>query len=262
MLTHIINNNKNKDLKYNNNIYDIKCLITLCNDNNIILNEDYSNKNVTRDSIIKGKCNKKHCDNSFKKKLRSLHDEKTFYCDDCLKNVINERKITTFIKNYRVDNPFKCETIKKKIKQTNKERYGYEHQMHNTEIAEKCSKNAYLKKEYIMPSGKKIIIQGYENFLLDELLNKNIKEEDIITSRTEVPEIWYYDKDNKEHRYYVDAYVKSLNKFYEVKSTWTYEKNKEKIELCKDALYFLGYEYEIIIYSSKGKIINKFDNNY
>ena len=31
--------------------------------------------------------------------------------------------------------------------------------MHNSEIAEKCSKNAYLKKEYIMPSTKKIIIQ-------------------------------------------------------------------------------------------------------
>jgi hypothetical protein len=113
-----------------------------------------------------------------------------------------------------------------------------------------------------MPSGKKITIQGYENFLLDELLNKNIKEEEIITCRTEVPEIWYYDKDNKEHRYYVDVYIKSLNKFYEVKSTWTYEKNKNKIELCKEALYFLGYEYEIIIYSSKGKIINKFYNNY
>ena len=53
---HIINNNKNKDLKYNNTIYDINCLINLCTNSNIILSEDYSNKIITRDSIIKGKC--------------------------------------------------------------------------------------------------------------------------------------------------------------------------------------------------------------
>jgi hypothetical protein len=109
-----INNNKNKDLKYNNTIYDIKCLITLCKEYNIILWEDYSNKNITRDSIIKGKCNKKDCNNTFQKTFRALNNEKTFYCDDCLKGVINKRKINTFIKNYGVSNPFKSEIIKKK----------------------------------------------------------------------------------------------------------------------------------------------------
>ena len=135
--------------------------------------------------------------------------------------------------------------------------------MHNSEVAEKCSKNAYLIKEYILPSGKKIFIQGYENFLLDDLLyNKNIKEDDIITSKQNVPEIWYYDKNDKGHRYYVDVYVKSLNKFYEVKSSWTYEKNKDKIDLCKESLYFLGYDYEILVYDNKGILINKYNNYY
>lgn len=46
-----------------------------------------------------------------------------------------------------------------------------------------------------MPSGKIIDYQGYENFALDELLNvENINEDDIITNRKDVPEIWYTDK--------------------------------------------------------------------
>ena len=53
-----------------------------------------------------------------------------------------------------------------------------------------------------MPSDKIIDYQGYENFALDELLNiEHILEDDIITNRKDVPEIWYNDKTGKKRRH-------------------------------------------------------------
>ena len=47
---------------------------------------------------------------------------------------------------------------------------------------------------------------------------------DLITSKKDVPKIWYSDIDGKKHRYYCDIYIPSENKIIEVKSTWTYKK--------------------------------------
>ena len=97
--------------------------------------------------------------------------------------------------------------------------------------------------------------QGYENFALDTLLLiEKINEDDIISSRKNVPEIWYNDKNGKRRRHYVDFYIKSQNRCIEVKSTWTnQEKNNvfEKQKAAKD----LGYKYEIWIYDKNGNIL-------
>jgi hypothetical protein len=45
--------------------------------------------------------------------------------------------------------------------------------------------------------------QGYENFAFDELFAEGFTEKDIITSKKNVPEIWYTNND-KNHRYFVD----------------------------------------------------------
>ncbi len=128
--------------------------------------------------------------------------------------------------------------------------------MHNTEIMEKSSKNAYKLKNYIFPSGKIIKIQGYENFAIDYLIqNENINENDIITGPKNVPEIWYNDKLGNKHRYYVDIFIPSQNRCIEVKSTWTAEKNKEKVYLKQNASTELGYVYDLWIYNKKGERI-------
>ena len=59
--------------------------------------------------------------------------------------------------------------------------------------------NAYNRKEYTLPSGKQIYLQGYENFMLDYLLSdEKICEDDIITKRKDIPEIWINDKNGKK----------------------------------------------------------------
>jgi len=121
--------------------------------------------------------------------------------------------------------------------------------MQNAFIAEKSGKMSYLIKNYIFPSGKVIKVQGYEPFALDILVS-DIQEEHIITSKKEVPEIWYYMGDTKK-RYYVDIFIRSENKCIEVKSTWTYQKDKNKVELVKKAVEESGYKYECWIFNYK-----------
>ena len=112
-------------------------------------------------------------------------------------------------------------------------------------------KGSYNKKQYTLPSGKIITYQGYENFALDELLfEEKIDEDDIITERNNVPEIWYNDENNKRHRHYVDIYIKSQNRCIEVKSTWTNQKKNNVLEK-KNAAESLGYKYDLWIYDKK-----------
>jgi len=122
---------------------------------------------------------------------------------------------------------------------------------------EKQIKSSYSKKEYTFPSGKKENIQGYENFALDELIiNEKNDESNIIIGVKNVPEIWYSDENNIEHRYYVDIFIPSQNKCIEVKSLYTYNKNKKINILKSEAAKKLGFIYEFWIYDNKGNKLN------
>ena len=51
-------------------------------------------------------------------------------------------------------------------------------------------------------------------------------------------------------------YVKSLNKCIEVKSVWTFNKNKVTVLKKQETAKTLGLNYEIWIYDAKGIKIN------
>jgi len=323
--------------------YNLQYLITFCDENNIILNEDYSNKFINRDTLITGICLTENCNNGFNKTFRELV-KLNGYCFDCCKEKGKTKIIETNLKKYGVDNPMKnneikekltqtmianygvehisqtdkfkqmmretslqnygtehplqSEIIKNKSKETNKNRYGYENPQQNKDIQNKTSntiynkygakcyfntqefrektreknilkygvphhsqnakiseiilKNSYKTKQYIFPSGKIINYQGYENFAFDELINiENILEEDILTNRSDVPEIWYTDKSNKLRRHFVDIYIKSQNRCIEVKSTWTNQEKNNVLEKQLAAIN-LGYKYDIWIFDKNG----------
>jgi len=133
------------------------------------------------------------------------------------------------------------------------EKYGVEHPSQNQEIMEKQIKSSYYLKDYKLPSGELIKIQGYEHYALDELLKcENINENDIITGSKNVPIVWYNDAADKKHRHYVDIYIPLQNKCIEVKSTWTFKMQKETIFLKQNAAKEVGYLYEIWVYDNKG----------
>jgi len=165
---------------------------------------------------------------------------------------IKEKTNLTNLEKYGTKNYFETKECQEKIKQTSLKKYGVEHHSQNSEVAERMLKGSFNKKQYIMPSGKIIDYQGYENFAFDELINieKN-EEDDLIISRKEVPELWYMDKLGKKRRHYVDMFIKSQNRCIEVKSNWTNQDKNNVFEKQKAAIE-LGYTYEIWIYDAKG----------
>ena len=194
----------------------------------------------------------------FKTRITQYNLEK-YGVENLLQNSeIREKIKQTNLQKYGYECGLQNSEIKEKIKQTNLQKYRYEHPSQNSIIAEKMLKSSYNRKQYMMPSGKIIIYQGYENFAFDELINiEKIDEDDIITNRIDVPELWYYDRFGIKRRHYVDIYIKSQNRCIEVKSLWTANiANNNVLEKQKGALSNEnGYKYEIWIYDNKGNKI-------
>lgn len=165
---------------------------------------------------------------------------------------VKQKSQATNMRKRGVINPGQCPIVKQKSKETNLRNYGCEYPIQNAEFAEKHSKAAYKIKDFILPSGNIIKVQGYEPWALTELLDlESINEDDIVTDKRKVPEIWYTNIDNKRCRYYVDIYIPSQNRCIEVKSTWTAEKKKDCIFLKQQAVKNAGYDCEIWVYNDK-----------
>lgn len=238
---------------------------------------------LNQSSKIKGTCITEGCDGTFEKNFCNLYIYQSPYCRKCVKKISTTKQGTSNMKKYGVKSTAQIPSVKKKMEKTNLEkfgskspmqnkiikekvqntmmqRYGVKHNMQHPELANKQLEASFKLKEFTLPSGKVLKLQGFEHFCLYDLLNKEgIKEEDIITSRIDVPELWYRDENNTEHRHYVDFFVKSLNKCIEVKSEWTIRKEKkDKIYLKQKAAIELGYEYEIRVYSPKGKLLQSY----
>jgi hypothetical protein len=187
-----------------------------------------------------------------RKQIIATNKEK-YGCENPMQNAeIREKVQKTVQQRYGVNYASQDSTIKDKIVETFIKNYGVSHHLQNAESAEKHLHATFKTKQYTLPCGKIIDYQGYENFAFDELLLKEkIDENDLITNRKDVPEIWYLDKNGKNRRHYVDIYLHSQNKCIEVKSCWTNQSKNNVLEK-KEYAEKLGYLYEIWIYDKKG----------
>lgn len=177
-------------------------------------------------------------------------------------------------KKYGFDNPNKSESVRRKSKETLFNRYGNENynnpektkktmmKNHGVEypaqsptILEKQQESAFNFKDYTCPSGKKVRCQGYEPLALD-ILHKKYDEADIVTSKKDVPEIWYEFEENT-HRYFPDIFVKSKNLIVEVKSVYTFESKKEESLKKHEASKNYGFSHEIWVFDTKKKLVDK-----
>ena len=214
-------------IRYNNKYFD-----DFCNKHNIYLLEDYSIIPLNRNSVVKAKCLTTGCTKEVEKNVRSIIRLSGTFCTECTKL-----------------------SQKQKTKQSSLEKYGTENPMQNPYISEKNSRQSYLRKEYTLPSGNIAHLQGYEPLALDILL-QTYSESDIITSRKEVPVLWWkFENDMKQHRHFVDIYIPSKKLCVEVKSTWTFHKNKDKVFSKQISAKSQGYEYEIWVFNGKKQLI-------
>jgi hypothetical protein len=170
---------------------------------------------------------------------------------------IKKKKVDTCLKNYGVEYPSQHADIKQKKIETSLKHYGVEYPIQNPTVLDKNIKNCYRTKQYTFPSGNIILIQGYENLALDELIKKEkIDEHNIIMGVKNVPNIWYFGNDGKNHRHYVDIFIPTQNRCIEVKSTWTAKLNEHNIYFKQNAAKLIGYKYEIWIYNEKKQLVN------
>lgn len=121
-----------------------------------------------------------------------------------------------------------------------------------TESYVENKKNGFFKmKDYILPSGKIVKIQGYENLYLDEYFREGNLESDILIENKDIKReigIIKYIEDDKEHRYFPDFYIRSSKTIVEIKSIWTYNNNVKKTISKELACLTLGYNFKLKIY--------------
>ena len=208
-----------------------------------------------------------HANKSPEQKRKIKNTKKLKYGDE---NYVNLDKFSaTCMVRYGVTNPNKLQSVKDKITATCLERHGVHRFNNQKKISATCMKNhgvtsvmhvdeflsnqqesAYQLKEYAFPSGIIVKYQGYENFAIDKLLLDGLPETDIIIDKKLQPRIFYL-YNGKNCRYYLDIFVKSLNKIIEVKSEWTYKLHEHRNLAKKEQCLKDGYNFEFWIFDKK-----------
>ena len=154
-------------------------------------------------------------------------------------------------KKYGVDNPMQNKEIREKASQTCMDRYGVRNPSQHEPFYRKA--NDCRKKPYELPSGKVVQLQGYENYALDILLQDYDEEDIVVDDRIGIPTI-LYKFEGERHKFYPDFYIPSENKIIEIKSSYTYDKFKEKNEAKLEWTPIRGYNIEYWIIGKKGNI--------
>lgn len=182
-----------------------------------------------------------------REKIKITNLEK-YETDSPMKNDKVKQKVRdTNLKIYGVKCVFQSDEIKEKIKQTNLRKYNTENPMQNPDIWHKQQMSAFLYKPYTFPNGRQVLVQGYENWALDILINM-YPESDIKTCSEHKLCIDYV-YDDEYHKYFPDIYISSNNLIIEVKSDYTYE-SREDINLAKaKACVNAGYKFQFYIFN-------------
>lgn len=159
-----------------------------------------------------------------------------------------------------------------KIKNTNMEKYGVEYYSSTKNWYDRCVNTAiekygvdwvskvdainvkqqaggYSYHDFEFPSGKVVRVQGYEPKVLAKLVVDYDENDIIVGLQNIIDEIgfFHYIYEGKTHRYYPDIYIKSENKVIEVKSTYTFNKEKKKNLLKRDSVVSRGIDFKFII---------------
>jgi hypothetical protein len=133
------------------------------------------------------------------------------------------------------------------------ERYGFPHAMQNADLFDQAQKTGFSTKSFILSSGKTLQTQGYENYCLRYLIDEEgVSEENIVTGAKNVPKV-IYNFEGKNCRYYMDIYVVDEDWAIEVKSVYTYLKDKERNLAKWKACSKLCSYMTIHIFDKKGK---------
>lgn len=154
-----------------------------------------------------------------------------------------DRRSETNLEKYGVKNIFeKVEYIGDKVE----DKYGVRNIAQVPEFQDKRDATVKSKmKEYLWATGEITNLQGYEPIVLKELEEAGYKYKEVLTKKSDMPEVWYTDDKNIKHRYYADFYIPTKNIVIEVKSEYTMLSNFYINQLKAIATKSLGYNYKL-----------------
>lgn len=167
---------------------------------------------------------------------------------------VRQKIKATCEEKYNGPAPICSEEIKEKLRNTFFIRYDVNAAMQHPVFLLKQQNSAFKLKNYILPNGSIINVQGYEPQYLDWYFKNKGKVEDIEYDMTKIPVIHYLFKEKKAV-YFPDFYIKSTNTIVEVKSTYTYEADLEINLLKKQASLDSGYNFLFYIMSQEGMLL-------
>jgi hypothetical protein len=154
----------------------------------------------------------------------------------------------TYKKNWGEGHPTQFKEVIDKRRNTNRQKYGHDCALQNADIREKSIKSSYRRKEFILPSGERIYLQGYEIGAIKILLEE-FDEKDIATGKKLIKETgeFNYNHHGKERFYFPDFYIRSEKIVIEVKSEYTYQSMIEENLLKRDSVLSKGYQFNFWI---------------
>jgi len=142
--------------------------------------------------------------------------------------------------------------------------------VHSSSIIQRRSRNekspcVHAVKKYTFPSGKEILLQGYELVSIDKLLTGNtdnrsrikrpLTEDEIIAGDRElIPCIRYISEDGRNRRYFPDFFIPHENLIIEIKSIYFYNiaHNKNYLKFVKTSE---TYNFELWIINEDGSYL-------
>lgn len=166
----------------------------------------------------------------------------------CVHGVTAER-IYRYVKKRNVGEPdqFNCqcgfETRKARCVATCMKKYGVRNPMQDKEIYSRNRASAFGQKQYVWPSGRKSLYQGYENWLYLVLL-KTVEEDDILVGDL-VMTFDYTNQSGESAVYNPDVQVGRI--IYEVKS-WFSVRCDLNLQLKQQAVLDAGFEFHLWVF--------------
>jgi hypothetical protein len=177
--------------------YNYDNLLSYCCDNNVTLLHDYKDINVTRDTLIVGKCNNLNCNNQFSKTFRQLKVSKN-YCTECTKYNKKIKVENTCLLNYGVKSVFQCKEIRDNMTKNIIEKYGVNNVSQSDKIKNKkaatCFKNhgvsVSFKSKEIQEKIKESYLTklGVDNPFKSDIIKQQIRETNLEKYGAENPQ--------------------------------------------------------------------------
>ena len=163
---------------------------------------------------------------------------------------IDRKRKQTSLERFGTDSYSKTAEFQTRRKVTWMQRYGVDNPTKNPEVLHRSmvsnGESQYRTRTMILPSGRRLRYQGFEDRVIRDLLKSGVPESGIINDRARVPQI-EYQFEGKVHRYYPDIWLPEANLIIEVKSLYTWKRYRSRNLAKYWASKQAGYDVRIAI---------------